>query len=63
MSSLHGIPRRAVALIVLDGFGINPGCLNNAVAHDNSVILTADHGNCEEMIDPLTDEPHTQHTV
>ena len=28
-----------------------------------SVLLTADHGNCEEMIDPLTGEPHTQHTT
>jgi 2,3-bisphosphoglycerate-independent phosphoglycerate mutase len=28
-----------------------------------SVVLTADHGNCEEMIDPLTGEPHTQHTT
>jgi 2,3-bisphosphoglycerate-independent phosphoglycerate mutase len=28
-----------------------------------SVILTADHGNCEEMIDPVTGEPQTQHTV
>lgn len=28
-----------------------------------SVILTADHGNCEEMVDPLTGEPHTQHTT
>ncbi|MCG6967538.1 MAG: 2,3-bisphosphoglycerate-independent phosphoglycerate mutase [Chromatiaceae bacterium] len=37
--------------------------LEAAVAADYSVILTADHGNCEEMIDPLTDEPHTQHTV
>ena len=27
------------------------------------VILTADHGNCDEMVDPLTGEPHTQHTV
>ena len=37
--------------------------LGAAVAADYSVILTADHGNCEEMIDPLSDEPHTQHTV
>jgi 2,3-bisphosphoglycerate-independent phosphoglycerate mutase len=37
--------------------------LEAAVAHDYSVIVTADHGNCEEMIDRLTDEPHTQHTV
>ena len=28
-----------------------------------SVILTADHGNCDEMVDPITGEPHTQHTV
>ena len=28
-----------------------------------STLLTADHGNCEEMIDPFTGEPHTQHTT
>ena len=28
-----------------------------------SVVLTADHGNCEEMVDPLTGEPQTQHTT
>ncbi len=28
-----------------------------------SVILTADHGNCEEMVDPITQSPHTQHTT
>jgi 2,3-bisphosphoglycerate-independent phosphoglycerate mutase len=28
-----------------------------------SVLLTADHGNCEEMVDPVTSEPHTQHTT
>lgn len=28
-----------------------------------SSIVTADHGNCEEMIDPFTGEPHTQHTT
>jgi len=27
------------------------------------VMVTADHGNCDEMVDPLTGEPHTQHTV
>jgi 2,3-bisphosphoglycerate-independent phosphoglycerate mutase len=26
------------------------------------VMLTSDHGNCDEMINPLTGEPHTQHT-
>lgn len=28
-----------------------------------SVLLTADHGNCEELVDPVTGEPHTQHTT
>ena len=28
-----------------------------------SVLLTADHGNCEEIVDPLTGAPHTQHTT
>ncbi len=26
------------------------------------ILLAADHGNCDEMVDPLTGEPHTQHT-
>jgi 2,3-bisphosphoglycerate-independent phosphoglycerate mutase len=36
--------------------------LDAAVANDYSVVLTADHGNCEELQDPATDMPHTQHT-
>jgi 2,3-bisphosphoglycerate-independent phosphoglycerate mutase len=27
-----------------------------------SVLITADHGNCEQMIDPVTGGPHTAHT-
>lgn len=26
-------------------------------------IVTADHGNAEQMIDPVTNEPHTAHTT
>ncbi|WP_126454443.1 2,3-bisphosphoglycerate-independent phosphoglycerate mutase [Sulfuriflexus mobilis] len=37
--------------------------LDAAVATGYSVVLTADHGNCEEMVDPLTGAPHTQHTT
>lgn len=37
--------------------------LDAAREHGYSVILTADHGNCDEYIDPLTGEPHTQHTT
>ncbi len=34
-----------------------------ALQHGFKIILTADHGNCDEMVDPVTGEPHTQHTV
>jgi 2,3-bisphosphoglycerate-independent phosphoglycerate mutase len=37
--------------------------LDAAVAHGYSALLTADHGNCDMMVDPETDEPHTQHTT
>ncbi len=37
--------------------------LDVAVEEGYAVILTADHGNCDEMVDPVTGEPHTQHTV
>jgi 2,3-bisphosphoglycerate-independent phosphoglycerate mutase len=33
------------------------------LAHGGSVIITADHGNCELMVDPETGEPHTAHTT
>ena len=37
--------------------------LDAAVEAEYSIILTADHGNCDEMVDPVTQEPHTQHTL
>ena len=37
--------------------------LDAAVEHGVSVVLTSDHGNCDEMVDPHTGEPHTQHTT
>jgi 2,3-bisphosphoglycerate-independent phosphoglycerate mutase len=37
--------------------------LEAAVNAGYSVLLTADHGNCEEMVDPVSGEPHTQHTT
>ena len=42
-------------------------CLTRVLASAESVgaavILTADHGNCEMMIDPVTGGPHTSHTT
>jgi 2,3-bisphosphoglycerate-independent phosphoglycerate mutase len=40
-----------------------PRVLEAAENAGYSVVLTADHGNCEELIDPFTGEPHTQHTT
>ncbi|BCG63515.1 MAG: 2,3-bisphosphoglycerate-independent phosphoglycerate mutase [Methyloprofundus sp.] len=34
-----------------------------ALARNWRVLLTADHGNCDEMVDPETGQPHTRHTV
>ena len=30
---------------------------------DGSLVITADHGNCEMMVDPKSGEPHTAHTT
>jgi 2,3-bisphosphoglycerate-independent phosphoglycerate mutase len=42
-------------------------CLARAVdavlERDGDVLITADHGNCEQMVDPETGEPHTAHTT
>jgi 2,3-bisphosphoglycerate-independent phosphoglycerate mutase len=32
-------------------------------AAGGSMLITADHGNCEMMKDPVTGEPYTQHTI
>jgi 2,3-bisphosphoglycerate-independent phosphoglycerate mutase len=33
------------------------------MARGGAAIVTADHGNCEQMIDPATGGPHTAHTT
>jgi len=42
-------------------------CIGRAVEAMQSVggeiLITADHGNAETMLDPLTNQPHTAHTV
>jgi len=37
--------------------------LQSAERRGARVLVTADHGNCELMIDPATDGPHTAHTT
>ena len=33
------------------------------LAHGGEGLITADHGNCEQMRDYKNDQPHTQHTT
>jgi len=37
--------------------------LRSAERRAATLLITADHGNCELMIDPTTDGPHTAHTT
>jgi 2,3-bisphosphoglycerate-independent phosphoglycerate mutase len=37
--------------------------LKTAEAAGATLLITADHGNCEMMIDPATGGPHTAHTT
>jgi 2,3-bisphosphoglycerate-independent phosphoglycerate mutase len=37
--------------------------LDAAAAGGARLIVTADHGNCDVMVDPATGEPHTAHTT
>ncbi len=34
-----------------------------AVENDYSILLTADHGNADMLVDPVSGAPHTQHTT
>lgn len=34
-----------------------------ATANGYSIVLTADHGNADMLVDPVTGSPHTQHTT
>jgi len=35
---------------------------NSAIENGYSIVLTADHGNADMLVDPVTGDPHTQHT-
>lgn len=36
--------------------------VETAIEHGWTTMLTADHGNCDEMLDPVTQQPNTCHT-
>jgi 2,3-bisphosphoglycerate-independent phosphoglycerate mutase len=57
-----GVPEAVVkAVEVVDE--IVGELVDAAAAKDFSVIVTADHGNADMLIDPVTGAPHTQHTL
>jgi 2,3-bisphosphoglycerate-independent phosphoglycerate mutase len=43
-----------------EGLGL---ALDALAAQGGAAIITADHGNCETMVDPVTGGPHTAHTL
>jgi len=54
----------AAAIVAAETVDREVGRLCDAVrAKDGALIVTADHGNCEQMLDEATGEPHTAHTL
>jgi len=49
---------KAVETLDLQGHRV----IDAALKHNWRVLLTADHGNCDEMVDPVGKQPHTRHT-
>jgi 2,3-bisphosphoglycerate-independent phosphoglycerate mutase len=57
-----GILEAAVKAVEIVDSGLDQ--LAEAVlAKEGSLVITADHGNCELMVDPKSGEPHTAHTT
>ncbi|HEV8607587.1 MAG TPA: 2,3-bisphosphoglycerate-independent phosphoglycerate mutase [Tepidisphaeraceae bacterium] len=54
----------AAAIKAVEHVDICVGRILDALERQNGcAIITADHGNCEQMIDPATGGPHTAHTT
>ncbi len=54
----------AAAIKAVETVDAQLGRIAEAVAAAGGVLLvTADHGNCEQMLDPATGGPHTAHTI
>ena len=52
------------AIAAVEAVDAGLGAIADAVAAQGGTLLvTADHGNCEQMRDPATREPHTAHTT
>ena len=54
----------AAAVKAVEHVDVCVGRILDAVQRQGgAAIVTADHGNCEQMIDPATGGPHTAHTT
>ncbi len=52
------------AVTAVEAVDAGVGRIADAVrAKGGAMLITADHGNCELMIDPATGQPHTAHTL
>jgi 2,3-bisphosphoglycerate-independent phosphoglycerate mutase len=56
--------RLDAATVAVETVDRNLAKLSEAVlAAGGTALITADHGNCEQMTDPVTGQPHTAHTT
>jgi 2,3-bisphosphoglycerate-independent phosphoglycerate mutase len=54
----------SAAITAVETVDTGLGAIVDAVRRaDGALFVTADHGNCELMRDPITREPHTAHTL
>jgi len=52
------------AIKAVEAVDVQLARIYKAVRERNAIwVVTADHGNCELMVDPVTGEPHTAHTT
>lgn len=56
-----GVYNAAIAAVEALDIAIGE-CVSQMLASGGEVIITADHGNCEQMYDYIDKQPHTQHT-
>ncbi|MCH2169883.1 2,3-bisphosphoglycerate-independent phosphoglycerate mutase [Myxococcota bacterium] len=57
-----GVLDAAVKAVEMIDRGLEQIC-HSVLQCGGEILITADHGNCELMVDPRTGEPHTAHTT
>lgn len=57
-----GVLEAAIEAVEAVDFGVGR-IVDATLAKGGALVVTADHGNCEQMYDPESDGPHTKHTT